>query len=353
MAEQRSETAPDQISAEWLTERLRRNGHLPQSEVCSVRVKSAHKHHFALEVAYSPEAPDTLPTDLILKWYGGGYRYGVREAFFYRSVAPAMPSAPVPRCFDADHDWETDRAHVLLEDLSATHLAASPPYTLRGEMWEQVVDAHLQVHSHWWDHPQLSRPDLLRVEGGGVAHEAISPEAIRRNEGYFVETALPARVDQWDAEFPSEWQPLCERAISGWADRFVERTARGTGLTLIQGDAQLGNLLLPRDPVRHRPVIIDWEGCTRGLGVWDLARTLIQTELPSDERMALEGPLLQRYQAGLEERGVQNYGPEDCDADYRLSVLANVPHALAWESPSYLASAIRAFLDWQCQELLH
>ena len=50
------------------------------------------------------------------------------------------------------------------------------------------------------------------------------------------------------------------------------------------------------------------------------------------ERMALEERLLERYQAGLAARGVVGYGLEDCRADYRLCVLANVPHALAWES---------------------
>jgi hypothetical protein len=44
---------PDQISAQWLTNRLRRNGHLSQGEVVSVNIKARHKHHFALEVTYS------------------------------------------------------------------------------------------------------------------------------------------------------------------------------------------------------------------------------------------------------------------------------------------------------------
>jgi hypothetical protein len=50
------------------------------------------------------------------------------------------------------------------------------------------------------------------------------------------------------------------------ARHFAQRVARGTGLTLIQGDAQLGNALLPRDPGQHRPVLIDWKGCIRGMG---------------------------------------------------------------------------------------
>ena len=81
-------------------------------------------------------------------------------------------------------------------------------------------------------------------------------------------------------------------------------------------------------------------------------RTLIQTEFPSDKRKELEGILLPYYQAGLAERGIRDYGIEDCVADYRLCVLANIPHALVWESHSYLESAMRAFRDWECDKLL-
>jgi len=61
------ETAPDQISSQWLTNCLRRNGHLSQGEVISVNIKARHKHHLALEITYSADAPDSLPRELILK----------------------------------------------------------------------------------------------------------------------------------------------------------------------------------------------------------------------------------------------------------------------------------------------
>ncbi len=347
------ETAPDQISSQWLTNCLRGNGHLSQGEVVSVNIKASHKHHFALEVTYSVDAPDSLPRDLILKWYSGGYPYGMREGLFFDQIVPAMSAPPVPTCFDVNVDWERGQTHILLEDLSATHYVASPPYDgLSRETFEQVMYAYLEVHAHWWDHPRIGREDILRVVGVGVAHEAISPEAIRENERYFAEEVLPARVDQLGERSPGEWQALCERVIASWANLFIQRIAGGAGLTLIQGDAHISNVLLPRDTQLNRPVIIDWEGCIRGIGVWDLARILIQTELPSDERKEIEEFLLPNYQARLAERGIKDYGIEDCIADYRLSVLANIPHALVWESNSYLESAMRAFRDWECDELL-
>lgn len=343
---------PDQRRAEWLTGRLRRNGHLPRGEVVSVCIKAAHKHHYALNVTYAAEEPDTLPQDYILKWYSGDYPYGPGEGIFFGRIAPAMVDPPVPACYDVEIGQESGRTHILLEDLSATHFTAPFPYDdLTIETFKQVMSVHLEMHARWWDHPRIAQDDILRIGGLGVAHEAISPDTIRANERYFAEEILPARAAHWEASFKAERQQLCEQAIAAWADLFIKRTERGTGLTLLQGDAQLGNMLLPRDPQRNRPVIIDWEGCTRGLGVWDLARTMIQTELPPDRRKAIEDILLSCYHAQLVERGIRNYSLHDCLDDYRLSVLANIPHALSWESESYLASAMRAFQDWACDKL--
>lgn len=346
------ETDSVQITPQWLTNALRRKGHLFQGEVVSVNVKETQKHHFALEAAYSADAPDSLPQALILKWYSGDYPYGLQEALFFDQIAPAMSAPPVPTCYDTRADWEYNQAHILLKDLSATHYVTPPPYDdVSRETFEQVIDAHAEIHAHWWNHPRIKQEDILRAVGVGVAHEAITPKTIRQNQRHFAETALPTRIEQFAEQFPREWQELCQRVIASWADLFIQRIEREERLTLIQGDAQLGNVLLPRDPQRNRPIIIDWEGCTRGLGVWDLARTLIQTELPSTVRMELEKVLLSRYQARLTERGI-DYSLDDCRADYRLSVIANIPHALVFESYAYLESAMRAFKDWHCEEML-
>jgi thiamine kinase-like enzyme len=340
-----------QITPEWLTNCLRRYEHLPQGEVTSINIKASYKHHFELEVAYSDDAPDPLPRDFILKWYSGGY--GTREGFFFHQIVPAMSAPPVPTCYYVGVDRDRGQTTILLEDLSATHCTASPPYRdLDSETFEQVMQALLKIHGHWWDHPQIGQESFLRDAGMGVAHEAISSETIRENERYFTEVALSAREDQHRDMFPVNWQKFFEMAIASWADLFIRRISAGTNLTVIQGDAQLGNTLLPRDRRRDRPIIIDWEGCTRGLGVWDLARTLVQTEFPSDQRMELERKLLPRYQSQLTEYGIKDYSIDDCMADYRLCVLANIPHALVWESHSYLESAMRAFRDWKCDELL-
>jgi hypothetical protein len=215
------------------------------------------------------------------------------------------------------------------------------------------VDTYLRVHTSWWNHAPPSDP---RCDGGSdgagapLAHAARSPQTIRIYERSFAAEVLPERATRWGRAFPPRWRTLCERAIAAWAGEFSARMAAARALTLIHGDAHLQNVLLPRDPRTDRPVLIDWEGWTGGLGLWDLAGVLVDWQaggqLPAEARRDLEGTLLSRYHAGLRRAGIRDYSTQDCRDDYRLCLLARIPHALAWRDLPYLSAAIQAFEDW-------
>src|SRR5205807_2212221 len=77
-------------------------------------------------VEYSFDAPGEAPTRLLLKssrdGLGAGLQaiVGEREVAFYTQAAPLMPGGPFPRCYDAE--CSSGRFHLLLEDLSETHM---------------------------------------------------------------------------------------------------------------------------------------------------------------------------------------------------------------------------------------
>lgn len=345
---------PQHMTPFWLTDRLRRNGHLSQGEVVSVQVKAhPHRRFVSITVTYSSDAPESLPKNLLLKRHNKGYAFGVREGDFYLKIAPQMPVPLAPPCYDVAIDYETGQTAILMEDLSATHFVAMRHGDkLSREIFEQIVDVYLQLHTHWWEHARICQDDILEPRGIGMSHEATSSEAILENGRYFAEKAWPRWVDQFADQFPREWRELCEKAIASWANLFIQRTKDGKALTLIQGDAHIHNVLLPHNPQLHRPVIIDWEGCVRGIGVWDLARMLIDCRMPPDMRVELESTLLSRYHARLVESGIENYTLQECYDDYRLCLLANIPHTLVWGDLPYLESTIHAIKEWECEELL-
>ena len=111
------------------------------------------------------------------------------------------------------------------------------------------------------------------------------------------------------------------------------------------------NVLLSHKPEDQSPIIIDWEGFTRGIGVWDLSRLLISSGLPNDNRRYLEEALLPHYHDRLLDNGITNYSLESCYVDYRLCLIANVLLSFEWGDVEYMTSAMNAFMTWNCEEL--
>ena len=316
-----------------------------------VSVAATHKHHLELTVSYSGEA-EGMPSRMILKRYDPGHPHGWREGLLYRDVVPTMPDPPTPVCYDVSLIADSGQAHILLEDLSQTHFNIRPGHTrlLTPATFEPVLDTYARFHTYWWEHDTIGRADMLAPCGLGVSHEAKGEGHIRENERFFHDTALPKWIDAHGDDRTTSRQNTWERAISAWARLFEERTASGTALTLIQGDAHMGNVLMPHQ--EGRPVLIDWEGLTPGIGLWDLSRLLLCYQFPPGMRRELERVLLPRYQRQTEAAGIEGYGIDNCESDYRLCVLANLPHVLVWGDEVYMESTMAAFSDWDCEGLL-
>ena len=102
-----------------------------------------------------------------------------------------------------------------------------------------------------------------------------------------------------------------------------ERVTRRKGLTLIHGDANLSNVLLPHDPDQESAMIIDWQLWGISFAAEDLAH-LIALFWDKEDRQGMEKELLMRYHQGLIRYGVENYQWADCWHDYRLAVILRV-----------------------------
>lgn len=190
------------------------------------------------------------------------------------------------------------------------------------------------------------------------------PEAIRDYCQKLTQRYFPSDPDAAKRmHLPIEQEEICETAIQSWADMIIPRVAEGKALTLLHGDADCSNVFFPRNPETHGPLIFDWESCTRGLGVYDICRFILESAPPPERRQALEKNLLRRYYDGLSAEGIRNYSWEDCLYDYRLSIIA---HLQTWLEVTYewfdgrptrhgkegLEANINAFKDWDCAELL-
>src|ERR1700730_7651504 len=121
---------PPTVNADYLTAAVRKASVLGGGCVRDVVVERSFdtllSHIFRLQLRY--EGPVGGPEFLILKAgladrAGGPWEGGCRDVAFGNQVAAAMSDHLVPRCFDAHRDADTGACHLLLEDLTDSHLA--------------------------------------------------------------------------------------------------------------------------------------------------------------------------------------------------------------------------------------
>ena len=349
-------TLAEQVTPDWLTSTLRRNGVLRQGKVTRI-IPVRQQATFAsitwnIDVLYSDDATPQAPRKLFLKSSSPDLAPGEcnpehlrKEIVFYREIAPAMNELVSVPCYDAAYDPETRSSHLLLRDMSETHIVCLDPGNERN--CERAVESLAHLHAFWWDHPRLG-DDVGRFLTREEREEEWS-DAERRT-GEFIQMLGDRLRKPWRETYES-----VVRSLPGLGQRHEQ----GRNLTLVHGDAHLGNFLFPRDPDADGTYMIDWQFWHPTIGGTDLA-FMIATEWEPEIRRRLEQPLLRRYYSCLLQHGVRDYGWDDCWADYRLSVILVsifIPvwrwSVFKWEPDmTTVERSMTAFEELGCSELL-
>ena len=240
--------------------------------------------------------------------------FGPSEVAYYTRDYAGVEGAPLVRCYDAAYSEEKLRYHLLLDDLSGTHVeAAKKMPTL--EYGLALAEGLAAMHAHWWGAQRLA-------EAGAQIHSA---KHIQR----FVDIAEPGAghiLNQFSAELEPHWPDAIYALYAKHPQAIIERTQDDNGFTLIHGDVGHNNILVPRDG--DRPIYIidrqpfDWS-LTTWLGVYDLAYAIV-LDWAVETRRGLEMPILRHYHDRLIKNGVRGYSWEQLYDDYRLSVAMGV-----------------------------
>lgn len=275
--------------------------------IADVEIKASFptvlSHIFKLRLTYNGDAGGA-PQSLVLKAGlidrpGGPWRPGQREVAFYREVASATPDGSLLRCFDAQADVETGTWHLLVEDLSDTHLIATqwplPPTYLQ---CEAIVRAQARFHGAWWNDPRL----------GVSIGETAEPSMERLEE--LVDGFTKAFGDRLSAGR----RDLHQRLLAA-APRLL---AHPRQQTITHGDAHVWNCFLPRSP-DNSAKLFDWDAWGLSAATDDLSYTMAMHWYP-ELRDQIERPLLDAYHDELLAVGVRGYDRAALQEDYRRSV---------------------------------
>ena len=350
----------EQVTTDWLTAVLTQSGALKRGQVTAFQAESGGGHwssNARLTLSYSAGAQGDCPMHLFLKLVdtdtGDGEFFLPSEVTYYTRDYVDLPDAPLVRCYHGAYDAAQNRYHLLLDDLSATHQAA---YDLQPtpEHGLAVAEGLAILHAHWWGDGRLR-------QNGAAFHDA---GHIHR----FVEIGrpgLPYVQAVFGERLKSHWLELMAQIFARLPARMVARAQDRTHLTLIHGDPNPGNMLVPL--VGERPLYLidlqpfDWS-LTTWTGPYDLAY-LMALYWPSNLRRELEIPVLRHYFKTLRARGVQGYAWEQLYEDYRLCVALMVPVAVEymrdggdpdWNDFRYglVQRTLTACDDLDCQQLL-
>jgi len=345
---------PAAAHADHLTEVLRKSGVLGDGRVADVAIESSRatilSRIIRLRLTCEGATADT-PRGLVLKTglperKNANFMSGRQEVAFYTQVAAVMPTRLVPRCFDAAWDGDTNDWHLLLEDLTDTHLIATTwPLPPTMEDCKRIIAARARFHAHWWDDPRF---------GTSIGTWAPADDSyLERFAATFAQF-----VDRVGDRLPPERRKLFERLIDA-IPRLSQRYHSHRNLTILHGDSHVWNVFLPKTGASDGVRIFDWDSWRVDVGTDDLAYMMALHWYP-DLRQAFERPLLDYYHAELIAHGVTGYDRRALDDDYRLSALWHITTPV-WQEANKIPPWIwwnnlgRTFLavdDLDCREFL-
>jgi Ecdysteroid kinase-like family len=313
---------PAAVTAEWMTDVLRRSGALPaDTSVASVQIEplgagvGVMGELARVRLTYEGGA-GTAPSSVIVKSpspfeenRAQGVGLGMYEAEI-RFMQELDANTPVrtPHVFFADIVSGTAEFVVVMEDLG--HLAMGDQ--IAGVTVAEARDAvrtMADLHAGWWGKVQTPAmewvPSVIHARIEGLAQ------------------MWPALWEGFNAKFASSLPDGGHAAGARIATHYwgvMNRIAKWPW-TLLHQDFRVDNLFF--DAGNEQPVVvIDWQGIGRGPGTYDLCYFL-GGSLTIEDRRAHEKSLVGEYHDRLMSHGVTDYSMEQLWHDYRFGHLTS------------------------------
>ncbi len=315
---------PAALTAEWITSALRSTGWLDAGRVTGLELSPVGTGQMcdSLRVTLRFDRDVETPPTMIAKLPAAdetsratalALRNYENEVRFYQQLAPELP-VRTPAVYYADIDVETASFVLLLEDMAP----AEQGDQLRGcsaDTAKVAVDELVRLHAPRWADPSLASLDWLHRD--------------RDAQRAFLLTLLPAAWDAFRDRYAAELGSDVLVAGGALFSRLDAYLALDDGpRTVVHGDYRLDNLLFDPTPGGVPVTVVDWQTCTHGPGLQDVAY-FIGAAMPAEVRREAEGALLEGYHAGLVAAGVGDYGWDRCWRDYRRGTWAGLIMAVA------------------------
>jgi hypothetical protein len=319
-------TSVEQVTEAWLTHVLNVSGALHQGQVTKVDMLTDARElstSVRLRITYSEDATGSKPTKLFLKLVALDMEdefFGPSEVNYYQRDYVGVRHTPIPRTYDAVYSQQHGSYHILMDDLSDTHETARNRTPTMG-YGMALAEGLATLHAHWWGQTRLAEIDERLPNAKQIQQFA----KMGKLGASFI-------IDACANELKAHWPEAINQIYDAHPRLMVQRTQEDTGFTLIHGDVNRNNILVPING--DRPLyLIDRQPFNWSLTVWlaiyDLAYAMV-LYWDIEIRRALEIPVLRHYHKWLSQQGITGYRWEQLWDDYRLCVMMGVYVATEW-----------------------
>ena len=314
---------PDALTPEWVTAALRATGTLGDETVVDVvrtpvgTGQMCDSVRLTLRYDRPTDAPSTLvaklpAADETSRVTAKTLRSYENEVRFYQQLADDLP-VRTPEVHYADLDDEGDRFVLLLEDLAPAR--GRPAHRVHGRGRRSRRRGAGEAARATLGRPVARRPRVAAPGSGDqpAVHAHAAADAVGRVPRPLRGRPRPRRPPAGDALFAN-----LEAYLLGDTEPS----------TIVHGDYRLDNLLFDPSPGGVAIAVVDWQTCTHGPALQDVAY-FIGAGLQHPKRREVEAGLVQRYHAGLLAAGVTDYDADRCWHDYRRGAWAGLVMAIA------------------------
>jgi hypothetical protein len=309
--------SPEDLDAQWFTERLREAGH-QNAAVRTVQRTRIGTGQIGLCFRYDLDlaaGDDATPTSLVGKFpsddpasreTGVTLRNYYREVNFYQKVAGEL-SISLPHCYYADIEGEGPSFVLVLEDMAP----AEPGDQIRGcrpEVARAAVLELVGLQAPSWCRNDLAQYDWLAAAGDS---EVTMQDLYAGLLGPFLE------------RYGHQLEEDEHRIIAAVADapRCPLFQPVGERFCLEHVDYRLDNMLIDTRGTKPRVTVVDWQSVRLGKPMNDVAYFL-GAGLRPEERRPVEEDIVRSYHRALMEAGVESFDWADCWEEYRQGTFA-------------------------------
>jgi hypothetical protein len=171
-----------------------------------------------------------------------GESFDPSEVFYYMRDYIGVAGVPLVRCYEAVYSEELHRYHILMDDLSETHLTAADK-TPTLEYGLALPEGLAAMHARWWGKQRFS-------ELGAGMHTA------RHIQSFVGKSVAGAGqiLNRFSAELEPHWPDAIHALFAKHPAALIARTQNDHGFTLVHGDVGHHNVLVPRNG--DRPLYI-------------------------------------------------------------------------------------------------